>query len=210
MEQAGAQIDQQKPSIGGFLVQFGPNEVEARLVERLKQVREPIDEKYRDWSMYRDRPWTQKLVCTGKLVLRIESYMDHPCRKEWKDRDNALLEEQLVLVAPAFFVAAYYVGLRKTRFVEERERWAAEQRRREEIARQKQEEQKKLEDLVQLAALWQKAEAIRAFVRSVELRAIKHEMSAELEQWLAWARQKADELDGVGVLLERHKRREAD
>lgn len=207
LEHAGAQIDEKKSSLSGFVVRFGPSEVEARLVERLKQIREPIDTKYKDWSIYRDRPWNQKLVGTGTLVLRIESYTDHPCRKEWKDNDATPLEEQLGLIAPAFVVTAHYVGLREKRFADERKRWAAEQHRREEIARQKQLEQQKFDDLVALTMQWQKAEAIRAFADTVERRATDQETSAEVGRWAAWARRKADELDGVDILLERHRNR---
>lgn len=205
LEKVGAEIDEKKSLIDGFLVRFGANEIEAKLVERLKQVREPIDPKYRDWAIYRDRPWKQKLVGTGALVLRIENYTDHPYRKEWKDTDTATIEEQLSSIVPAFIMNAYYAGLREKRFAEERERWAAEQQRREEIARQKQVEQQKFDELVQLAAQWQKAEAIKAFVQAVERSANGQQMSSELAQWIVWARRKADELDGVNILLQHYR-----
>lgn len=205
LEKVGAEIDEKRSSINRFLARFGSNEIEAKVVERLKQVREPIDPKYRNWAMYRDRPWEQKLVGTGTLVLRIENYTDHPYRKEWKDKDTATIEEQLPSIAPAFVMNAYYAGLREKRFAEERERRAAEQQRREEIARQKQIEQKKFDELGQLATQWQKAEVIKDFVQAVERSANGKQMSSELDQWIAWARRKADELDGVYILLQRYR-----
>src|SRR5262249_26958063 len=95
LEKAGGRICEKKSTVDKFVASFGSNEVEARIVERLKQVREPIEPRYRDWAMYRDRPWNQKLVGTGTLVLRIGSFTDHPYRKEWKDKDDAPIEDQL-------------------------------------------------------------------------------------------------------------------
>jgi len=198
---AGAKIDENTSSIDRFALQIGGHKVEAKLVERLKQVREPVDDRYKEWSMYRNRPWNQKLVGTAQLVFRIESYTDHPCTKEWKDKDGATIEQQIGAIAQGLIVAAHYVGLREKRFADERERWAIEQRRREEIARQKQAEEQRLKELMQAAEQWQKAQLIRGFVRAVQARAADEQGAPELTEWVAWAGKKADEMDGINSVL---------
>lgn len=198
---AGAKIDENTSSIDRFTLQIGGHKVEAKLVERLKQVREPIEDRYKDWSMYRDRPWNQKLVGTGQLVFRIENYTDHSCKKEWKDKDVALIEQQIGDIAQGLIVAAHYVGLREKRFADERERWAIEQRRREEIARQKEAEEQRFKALLQVAEQWQKAELIRGLIRAVQAHTADAEGAPQLTEWLAWAGKKADEIDGISSVL---------
>ena len=86
-------------------------------------------------------------------------------------------------------------------FREEREaerlRWEKEQLIRQQME-EKREELKQFELLEQYAANWDKADKIRRFADSIELKLAEIESEDEKEKlvsWLKWAREKVDWLD---------------
>jgi hypothetical protein len=203
-EGAGGVVKAKNSILDGFSVTFGSNVVSARLVERLKQVREPILPTDFMWEFHRDRPWRQKLAGTGQLVLRIESHTDEPCRKQWQDTARHTLEEQLTEVLAAFVHVAHLVGLREQRCAEERAKRAIEQQRRDELDRQYRMRQQRLDQVVEAADRWKQCERIHAFIRHMEERAAcnpKLSGSPELAQWLSWVRARVDEADPTDATL---------
>lgn len=134
----------------------------------------------------------------GVLVLRLFSAHDRPSR-EWRDKKTTRVEDCL---------NAFIVGVHEEMQVRDAAAKAAEVRRAEEHARwlREMEERKRQEEeaarvsrLSDVLARWREASDIRAFADAVEegFRSAGTELPPEsdLSSWLAWARDRADNID---------------
>lgn len=131
---------------------------------------------------------------TGILTIAVESWGTKNC----KDTNNTRLEERLGEVVRNVFEVA---KLRKE-WELERAREAEESRRaaeRYKRASQRLEDEKKaLEKLESDATNFQRSCRIKAYVHAVEESALAAgSMSSDLENWIAWAKLKADWLNPV-------------
>lgn len=154
-------------------------------------------EKRDDWIRWH-RP-SRELVYNGTFVFFLANVDRLNVRKEWKDRAKVKVEDQLNDIVAHVYLAGE--ALKEKRAADERARLAAierEKQRREEEERRAEHERraKVLDDQM---VRWEKAAAIRRYVREARTRWIDEEEVGEdavrVEEWLTWAEEYADGLD---------------
>lgn len=127
----------------------------------------------------------------GSLILKLGRYGT----KEWQDNARKL-EEQLSDIIARIEVEAQLSNERAIQAEKEREIKREQERLRAIFEQKKQQELDHFKALLTDAAHWQMTAQLRAYLDEVEKQAEnKNELTAELKQWLVWARQKADWLD---------------
>lgn len=162
--------------------------IRVALEERCRQEEHPTKH---EWQ-----PVEKILVPTGRLVLRINEYLEG-VRKSWSDGKRQRLEDCLNSMMVSFVRVAE--GLQRRRAeIEERRRQreeAAERRRAEERRRAKEEARRAR--LRSQATAWSEARIIREFIVATEAsgRGPDGQEGEALAEWLAWARALVDELD---------------
>jgi hypothetical protein len=129
---------------------------------------------------------------TGRLTLTVGSW---PSRK-WNDTERSFIDSRLSGIVAAI------VGLAEAKRAKEEEE---ERRRRtyeeararyEAQVRARNEERRQLRSLFRDASRLQRANRLREFIAAVEDRARQDgELTLEKQQWIEWARAKADWLD---------------
>lgn len=127
----------------------------------------------------------------GSLILKLGRYGT----KEWQDSVRKL-EEQLPDIIARMEVEAQLSNERDIQAEKEREIKREQERLRAIFVQKKQQELDQFKALLTDTAHFQMAAQLRAYLGELEKQAgNKNELSAELKQWLVWARQKADWLD---------------
>jgi hypothetical protein len=143
-------------------------------------------------------------VATGNLTFRIDEWADG-VRKTWHDGKTRRLEDLLPDILKGFLVIAEV--LRTRRVAREREEQARKEAeaRQAEIERQRREEAARRQALEDHVNRWVMSRNLRAFLGVVEDEALRRGISAspdtDFGRWLAWARQHADRLAPVQVVL---------
>jgi hypothetical protein len=157
-------------------------------------------------SIDRRRGWKFTVEPSGSLMLVIEAALGGKARIA--DTRKRPLESRIEEIIGRFeTMASETAQSRKEN--EEYERRALERRkRREERERLQLIEDRKWNDLNELADDWAKAERLRRFVRNVTKRnEASPDPSGRVQEWLTWARPYIDGLDplwnGIESLLER-------
>lgn len=113
-------------------------EMEFQLRQKMKQVRRPLNENERRWSLRDDKGWRQELQPTGQLVFSFKTYLPDSLKREWLENDKASMESLLPDIVATFIAAGPLLAeQRKKREEEARQRQLAEQRRYEEQQRRK-------------------------------------------------------------------------
>lgn len=133
---------------------------------------------------------------TGELTFVIDEPWAE--RKNWRDRRQKQLEHQLNDIVAGMFAAAERIRLKEIERNEEQERWAEAERRRAEGERQQSIEGERRNQLDAVAASWKKSRELREFLREIEKSISSSTQTPETkprDDWLAWARDYADELD---------------
>jgi hypothetical protein len=195
--------------INGEHVRFGIEEQIRRVVTKKARVPNPTDR----WDY--DETITHEP--TGKLSLVIQAgvWNAYEQRARWSDGKVQRLESLL-----GDFVA----GLMRTavairRQAEERKQREIEQDRRardaEQLRKDIQEEDKKLEQLNQWVESWERAERLRRFIAAYAEKSPSWsvEKQAQYKAWIEWATKQADRLDPfvlekpVSVLDRKHELR---
>ena len=173
-------------------VGLGEDDVKIRIKEQIKQTKHvPTDEERNKYFIP-----AYDYENTGKLHFIIESY--HAARKNWRDTETKRIEDQVGEIV--IWVMEAIEVEKNLRLGREAERIMREQEEllRLEMAEKRENEQKSLELLEKYAVQWDKAQQIRRFVESVELRLCEiedQEQREKLVEWIQWAREKADWLD---------------
>jgi hypothetical protein len=180
--------------IRGETITFGIREA----VKQRDHVPTPKEiEEQRRSSWQRPPRWDH--APTGTLVLKIEEYTRAPTRKTWSDRPNRPLEEQLNDVVAGMILVADAKRRDEEERRREQEAYEAAERRRLELERQRQEEEARRQNLHAQADRWASSQRLRryldAFERAATERGDQRAPSAQRQQWLAWARRYADQLD---------------
>lgn len=172
--------------------EIGGEQVSYRLRERQKQIQRPKNEDEMKWHRPGDPLQKKELQPTGILVLTIDTPLRDGTRREWKDRPEASLEDQLAEIAAALVDAEPILAeRRRKREEEERQRRESERRRWEE------EEFRKLDAnrwrrFREFATRWQEVELLRRFIDAIEARGPiigSAPGGHSLEEWTAWARE---------------------
>ena len=148
------------------------------------------------WGRYTNYP-------TGVLELYLDEYVNGK-QKKWADTPKKRLEEKLGDFIIGLLDMVPDMRSQRLEREEDKRRWREEKERR----RRWEEERERLRALEQMAEMWVRSEKLRAFIREVERRASKRELSdesrAKLEEWVKWAMKHADRLDPLskGLPLE--------
>jgi hypothetical protein len=141
----------------------------------------------------------------NNLTLTIETYVSSEARRRWADSKTVRLEEHIAGFINGVIITAQIIKAeRKER--EERIKQLEEAR----IAREKEEQLKKAEEdrllnLEKQAEQWKKSDLIRGFIQAIEREAkdlnADDETRKKIDDWLSWARKKADQIDPVKRIM---------
>ncbi len=139
-----------------------------------------------------EREWNEKYQNTGILVIKVGRYSE---QKEYVD-GKLTLEEQLPMILAKIETIAEKACQRQ----QESQKCEEERKMKEllerELEQRKQRELAKFTDLLSKSKRRYKAEMIRNFIDIKEKRAIEMgTMDDRLENWIKWARKKADWYD---------------
>ena len=174
-------------------------------VKRTERVR-TVAEKERYWGFER---WV--FTPTGELTFTIDEVWIE--RKNWRDRKNKPLEDQLNDIIVGIISAADVIRARKAEREEQRSRWAEEELRRQQSARRQQIERDLGTELEAQCKLWMKSRKLKQFLRVCENSLLKQERLSTANnesRWLLWARSYADSIDpflseGLNRLIQNHQ-----
>jgi len=133
---------------------------------------------------------------TGELMFVIDDYWI--AKKNWRDRKNKLLEDQLNDIVVGMFAAGEAIRLRNLERQEEERRQLEAERQRQELERRRRAEEERRNELDTMAALWVKSRNLRLFLDECQ-----SSLSASAEvpsddsrtRWLRWASAYADSVD---------------
>ena len=188
------------------LVIFGES-IEFFLAEKVRRKDHVLTKKeMEDLKRYPSVNWAPKwdYEPTGQLSLNIDTYWAKDLRKNWSDSGKKRVEDLLDDFVLGAVKIAWQHKLERRRREEEQRKREEEERVHEEARRRQEMERQRLRDLESQAENWAKAGRIRAYVRAVEQEAASRgdiEASrAQLEEWAAWAKEHADNLDPVKTL----------
>jgi hypothetical protein len=180
----------------------GQDKVEFTLPFRQRQIRVPLSPQEKaDWlNAMTGRQFRQEQQVTNELVFRIHSvwFPDPRVKKEWADKPDRPIEQQLNDIVAGLFAAA--AVQREQRIGQEEE---ARRRREQELERWKRREAeeaeaRRFEELIRQVGQWQQANELRAYVKAVKawVRTTHHGASRpRLQEWSAWALRHADRID---------------
>lgn len=74
-------------------LETGRNTVAFRLRERIKQVRRRLTAEEKAKRYYSNQEWTQERFATGELVLSLETWIGNGLRREWRDGEQTLEQQ---------------------------------------------------------------------------------------------------------------------
>lgn len=202
----------------GFEVSRGPEvtifdeSVSFGIRESIKTIKEEPEDRNLDgdYHFWHSRTETKRLP-SERLCLFLpdaEEYWASGCRKQWQDGKKQRLENLLnKFVAGLIEVAARKHEHTLTQIREKKEEAEAAQRRREqakkreELIKLQQQEQARLDELLDLVQKWRTSQEIRSFVEMIReanhARGAEISPESELGQWLDWALTHADRFDPV-------------
>jgi len=126
-------------------------------------------------------------------------YQGHPGERSWSDDKDGKLETKIAAIVADLIVAGeagFRERLRQTEIQVEKDRIAAEERRRKKLEELN---ARRVDDLLQSGELLRRAREIRELVADVS-RAMKASPDmdpAELDAWRRWALSEADKLDPI-------------
>lgn len=151
-----------------------------RLREATKRV--PSEERWR----------TADYVPTGELILKTGRWSGE---KEWRD-GKIKLEDQLTKIAAKFELDAEKEKLQQEESRKFRESFEAEQRKKEEIKKRRDDELKNFTQLLKDSERYDKVTRLRNYIKAVEENAkSKNKLTQEIVDWISWAKDKADWYD---------------
>jgi hypothetical protein len=177
-----------------FKIDFDKDDAEFNLKEPSNRVQRPATPDELRW--YPGRTTVPDLRPSGKLRLIVETYFDRPFQRSWVDLDDRPLEGRIREVIVGVLIALaesrrrrlHWEDWHRQRALEEQRRIAAEERRREELA--------KIQRLKDDAASWFEANRIRQYAAAAMKAARRRGVSGpEIKAWATAARNVADLLD---------------
>ncbi len=189
-------------------VMVGQDKVEFTLTFRQRQIRVPLSPQEKaEWlNAMTGRQFRQEQQVTDDLVFRIRSvwFPDPRVKKEWADKPNRPLEDQLSNIVAGMIAAA--AVQREHRIDQEEE---ARRRREQELERQKRQEAEeaeaqRFEELVRQVGRWRQANEIRMYVKTINASARKArrgDNKTALQEWATWALRHADRIDPTVAMV---------
>jgi hypothetical protein len=203
IEKRGYEIEQKDAvhfEVNGEKIRFYVNEK----VKRSERKRTAA-EKEHYWGIDR---WI--FTPTGELTFTIDEVWIE--RKNWRDRKDKRLEDQLNDIVVGIISAADVIRTRRAEHEEQRIKWAEEELRRQELARRRQLEGELATELEAQCDQWIKSRKLKQFLRVCEnslMTANRISNESDELQWLQWARSYADRIDPIrgdslGRLIQKH------
>jgi len=191
---------------GHVFAEVAGERIEFEIREKLRQVRQPLDDDEKRWSSDRNRMVTE-LVGTGRLHVVIHTWSSGRFRREWLESDTHPIEAILPDVAATILAMGPHLAeLRRER--EDAARTAEERRRQAEQERRRQQrESNRWRRLVQFARASDDVRVARAFLAELRQRPVPDDVVGErtVADWLAWAEDRATRSDplerGVAALF---------
>jgi hypothetical protein len=205
LEKQGATISQDDRK--HLFAELSRERIEFSCHEKSRQVMRPLTEDEKRWRLSNTSGVTKELQPTGCLEFQIRRWVDQPFRKLWLETERHPLDAMLPEIV-ATFLALSTVLAEQTRRYSEQARAAAERQREAEFERQcQQREDNRWDRFVEIADRSRQADTARELI--AKLRHLEPTSETiegrSVEEWLAWAEAKADELDplsrGLGGLL---------
>lgn len=192
LEARGAKISESAQ--GQLSVTIDGQSIEFQVREKAKQVKVVKGEGSSAYTR-------TKLVGTGKLTFAIKTYLRGSLNEERLETDKKPLETQLPAIIARLFEGAVILKDWEEERAREHQRYEAERKRRAELERVAEENEKRQAKLAELAGNWQTAQTMRAFIEAVK--AVPHDADAtiadkSIADWLTWAEAAADSLDVSG------------
>jgi hypothetical protein len=156
------------------------HEIQFKLREKLKRVENPK-------SKYSFDKWI--MVSTGLFVVKMEGYHT----KEWID-GKILLDHQLENIMLRMEEEGRHLDAIDIRHAKWLEEFHAAQAEKKAIEDHKKREEEDLKILLDNSKRWHEVKMLREYISEMERRG-PGEVNNELNEWLRWARGKADEMD---------------
>jgi hypothetical protein len=187
----------------GFVVSAGDYKAEGTCVRILgESLRISLKEKIKHNELVQSSPFGRKyeFYPLGELVFETEDYYAAELQHKRQDTPSSPLEERMFEINEGLIETAVRRRITHIKQEEEDRREAEEQKAQEAEARNRKAEQTRFEKLLKDAKDWQTSQTIRSYINVVRI-SVKGdetpEAKVELEQWIGWAEQRADELDPI-------------
>jgi hypothetical protein len=163
-------------------------------------VREKVDRSEREPTQVdKARPWSferWEFIPTGELSFTIDEYRVD--RKNWRDRKNKPLENQLNDIVAGLISGAESIRIRNLEREAEKQRRLEAELRRQELERIAKIERERITELEAHFNFWLRSGRLKEFLRECEsylTKANSPVVAGEFEMWLKWAHGHADSLD---------------
>ncbi len=135
---------------------------------------------------------------TELLCLEVKNVPVSDVRLRWCDTEKSKLEDKMLQIVGGLIDAAYQRRIWHMDLEERDRKYEQQEAIRKAEAQKRSEEQGRFDKLLKDAKDWQTSQTIRSYINAVRA-SVKgdetKEARAELERWLEWAEQEADELD---------------
>lgn len=128
---------------------------------------------------------------TNLLSIKMDNYL----HKEWTD-GKLKLEEQFGMIITYLKEKAKEENERHAKWERQRQEEALEKQRQQEFEKKQEKELAAFTEMLSGASRWHKASNLRCYIAAIEENAkTQGTLTAELTDWLIWARKKADWYD---------------
>ena len=206
-EKRGHQIVEGDESRSGLRVKVQEELLTVSLTERVKQVRHVVTER-EEIRQELDPPYQppkHDWVPTGVLALRIVNAPSRPQHATWRDRAKLPLEDRLNEFLAGLAESAKALKEQREEAERQRQRWAEEEKRRQEKEQRAQVVRARFRFLEEQARLWRRRQQVLNYVAEVRARlddpGFKPEERACGERWLEWADDYLKRRDPAGLLF---------
>jgi hypothetical protein len=189
----------------GVYLEIEGERVDFKLREKQRQVRRPLTEDEKSYGYMRERGFVQELQPSGVLVFSLETRLVDGAKHEWRDGDKPL-EAQLPDIISLILLAGPILTERRRQHEEVQKRRQEEERRRYEEEQRRKTDQNQWRRFVEIAEHWRDLDVARQFLVALEAQPIGDPFTVKdrsLDDWLLWARKRADASDPLLMGAER-------
>jgi hypothetical protein len=194
LEKAGAKIEE-APVTGRIKIRIGKQVLAFSVVEKLS----------RGIARKDTPPWTafpehhqSGLTSSGFLRISVTTHLD-PKPPEWIETANSRMDSMLPEIVAALLSSGPVLDRMDQERLDRERRYAEEQARAREEARLREIDKRCFKALSDLSDSWREAQNLRRFIDELERRATEQGQAEiegkSLEEWIGWARKKAEALD---------------
>lgn len=194
LEKAGAKIED-APITGRVKIRIGKQVLAFSAVEKLTRGIPRKDTP--PWTAFPEHHQSG-LTSSGFLRISITTYLD-PKLPEWVETAKSRMDSMLPEIVEALLSAGPILDRMDQERIERERRYAEEQARAREEVRLREIDKRRFKALSDLSDSWREAQNLRRFIDELERRAGEHGQAEiegkSLEEWIGWARKKAEALD---------------